>query len=439
MLNTEAELRRRYGEFLNTLNIHLVRSIARQVGVDKPTNGRKEELISKIIDVLTLVTPPVPISKLGAPLKETTPDPKYIDKLKSIKEEYESLLSAKKKEVVLPLEQGNSMAVNAGYSLEEQIDDPRVGFFKGLLELSLTEGVIHCAKEQTDIFFTKEFIQDNHLKNADKVVCQKETDANGKNYAVKIFTVNNKSYHGKRIDYEQLEAIYPKNKIVFPESKGSVLAKILNRFIPVCMGQRIYVSVPVGCDTIRFGSVLIRLLKEAKGNYAFLSLLNVEAPEAMTRFKEKAGDVELFYSSFDESSSTQLSVAELAFARAMRLAEDGKNVIIFSEWFSPFFEDRKEQFLKFFSYARATEKFGSITLFAVVKDGGKNEEFSSYANCRIYFDQELSKKHIYPPINLTKSYTDNEEEILSEEECRTLFSVRERAEKEGSGAIIKEL
>ena len=81
------DLIKAYSEYLDSLNIHVLRNVARRVGVYKPTDGKKESLIERTVSVLIGAVPPVPPSGRGAPLKDDSLDPKYMHRLTEIREE----------------------------------------------------------------------------------------------------------------------------------------------------------------------------------------------------------------------------------------------------------------------------------------------------------------------------------------------------------------
>ena len=118
-------LKKAYSDYLNTLNIHVLRNVARHVGVYKPTEGKKDGLIDRTISVLIGTVAPVPPSKLGAPLKEDTLDPKYMRELERIREEY-----------MLTTGQSDSFQNVLGVrSEEEKADEYSQPLYMGVLEL----------------------------------------------------------------------------------------------------------------------------------------------------------------------------------------------------------------------------------------------------------------------------------------------------------------
>ena len=76
--------------YLLTLGIGALRSYGRHVGVERPTTKNKEDLIEAIIGILAGEIPPVPCSKLGAPVLNKHVDPNIIATVEKLRLMYVS-------------------------------------------------------------------------------------------------------------------------------------------------------------------------------------------------------------------------------------------------------------------------------------------------------------------------------------------------------------
>src|SRR5690606_15744511 len=134
-------------------------------------------------------------------------------------------------------------------------------------------------------------------------------------------------------------------------------------------------------------------------------------------------------------------IAEMAVERAKRLVEYGKDVVILmdsitrlaraynltappsgrtlSGGFDPVAITPPK---RFFGAARNMENGGSLTIVAtaLVDTGSKMdevifEEFKGTGNMEVKLDRRLAEKRVYPTIDVTSSYTRNEDKLLKPE------------------------
>ena len=140
----------------------------------------------------------------------------------------------------------------------------------------------------------------------------------------------------------------------------------------------------------------------------------------------------------------------MVLARAQRLAEHGKDVVVLldsitrlaraynlvvpssgktlSGGFDPGALHKPK---KFFGAARKLEEGGSITILAtaLVETGSRMddlifEEFKGTGNMELHLDRRLSERRIFPAIDIYKSGTRKDELILSAEEKEASWAIR---------------
>ena len=140
----------------------------------------------------------------------------------------------------------------------------------------------------------------------------------------------------------------------------------------------------------------------------------------------------------------------MVLARAQRLVEHGKNVIILMDSITRLaraynlVEPPSGRTLsggldpaalykpkKFFGAARNTEEGGSITILAtaLIETGSRMddmifEEFKGTGNMELHLDRKLQEKRIFPAINLNKSGTRREDMLMSTEELESVWLMR---------------
>ncbi len=174
-----------------------------------------------------------------------------------------------------------------------------------------------------------------------------------------------------------------------------------------------------------------------------------ERPEEVTDFRA-AVDAEIFSSTFDESATRHVAVAELVGERAKRLVELGGHVVILLDSITRLARgynnltggkgrlmsgglDTKALIKpkKFFSSARNTEEGGSLTILAtaLVDTGSRAdevifEEFKGTGNMELHLDRELVEKRVYPAIHILKSGTRREELLFHPDELARVQLLR---------------
>ena len=179
-------------------------------------------------------------------------------------------------------------------------------------------------------------------------------------------------------------------------------------------------------------------------------LLVDERPEEVTDMKRSLSGGEVIYSTFDEMPQHHVKVAEMVLARAQRLAEHGKDVVILLDSITRLARAYNlvvpasgrtlsggldpgalHKPKKFFGAARNIEEGGSITILAtaLVETGSRMddvifEEFKGTGNMELHLDRKLSEKRIFPAIDLNKSGTRREDLLMNQEEMEAIWMMR---------------
>ena len=178
-------------------------------------------------------------------------------------------------------------------------------------------------------------------------------------------------------------------------------------------------------------------------------LLVDERPEEVTDMQRSING-EVVYSTFDEEPEHHTKAAELLLARAKRLVEMGKDVVILLDSLTRLARAYNLTIpptgrtlsggidpgalhspKRFFGSARNIENGGSLTIIAtaLIDTGSRMddvifEEFKGTGNMEIHLDRRLSEKRIFPAIDIAKSGTRKEELLLSKDELDAVWSIR---------------
>lgn len=256
----------------------------------------------------------------------------------------------------------------------------------------------------------------------------------------------------KRCKFEEMTPIFPNEKIRLDIPNAPVSMRIVDLISPVGKGQRgMIVSQPKAGKTTLLKDIARSILYNNKDMHMIILLID-ERPEEVTDIKEaiKGPNVEVIYSTFDETPDHHKKVAEMVIERAKRLVENKQDVIILLDSITRLTRAYNQVIppsgrtlsggldpaalhmpKKFFGAARNMREGGSLTILAtaLVDTGSKMddvvyEEFKGTGNMELVLDRKLSEKRVFPAIDIPKSGTRNEHLLLSEEELRAINSMR---------------
>jgi len=185
----------------------------------------------------------------------------------------------------------------------------------------------------------------------------------------------------------------------------------------------------------------------------------------VTDLKETVGG-DVFYSTFDEPAESHARVSELVRERAMRLVEQGKDVVVLmdsltrmSRAFNTLAPNTARIMSggvaagalhrpkRFFGAARNLKEGGSLTIIAtvIVETGSRMddviyEEFKGTGNMELTLDRGLQELRIFPAVSILRSGTRHDELLLTQAEADVAVKVRRMisgsSEQEGISLIL---
>lgn len=333
-------------------------------------------------------------------------------------------------------------------------------------EADLVEGVLEIMSDgfgflrfhnflssELDVYVSPSQIRKFNLKTGDKVQGITRPAKSGEKFRALLYVqkVNgdNPEVAAKRPNFENLTPIYPNKRLTLENNPSDLSVRLIDFIAPIGKGQRgIIVAPPKAGKTI----LLQKIAKSISINYPeieIIVLLIDERPEEVTDMKRSI-DAEVIYSTFDELPSYHIKVAEMVLARAQRLVEQKKDVVILldsitrlaraynltipatgrtlSGGLDPAALHKPK---RFFGAARNIEEGGSLTILAtaLIETGSRMddviyEEFKGTGNMELHLDRKLSEKRIFPAVDINKSGTRREELLLSQKELETIWSIR---------------
>ena len=272
--------------------------------------------------------------------------------------------------------------------------------------------------------------------------------------------------NARRKTFEELVPIFPNERYTL-ETAGegnSLSARLIDLIAPIGKGQRaMIVSQPKAGKT----TLLKQIAAGISANYPdshLMVLLIDERPEEVTEMK-RVIQGEVIYSTFDELPEHHTRIAEMVQERAMRLVEQGKDVVILLDSLTRLTRAYNlvipptgrtlsggmdpgalHKPKRFFGAARNIEGGGSLTVIAtaLVETGSRMddivyEEFKGTGNMEIHLDRKLAEKRVFPAIDIYKSGTRREELLLSREELEGVYMLRKFLAGGGAAEVTEQV
>lgn len=308
---------------------------------------------------------------------------------------------------------------------------------------------------ENDVYVANSQIRRFNLKTGDKIQGVARSPRQNERFGaiLQINAVNGEEPDEakKRPDFDKLTPIFPNKRIVLEDGKDLSM-RLIDIVSPIGFGQRgLIVAQPKAGKTILMKRIA-RSIEKHNPEAELIVLLVDERPEEVTDMKRSLkSDGEVIYSTFDEQPAHHVKVAEMVLARAQRLVEHGKDVIILMDSITRLARaynlvvpssgrtlsgglDPSSLYKpkKFFGAARNMEEGGSITILAtaLVDTGSRMddviyEEFKGTGNMELHLDRKLSEKRIFPAIDINRSGTRREDLLMKADELKAAWYVRQ--------------
>ncbi len=307
---------------------------------------------------------------------------------------------------------------------------------------------------EKDIYVSPTQIRRFNLKTGDKIRGITRLPKEGERFGALLYvlTVNGDEpgVAMRRPDFDDLTPVFPYERLRLEDDPKDLSTRLIDLVAPIGKGQRgLIVAPPKAGKTVLLKKVANAIEKKYP-DVELIVLLIDERPEEVTDMKRSLHSGDVIYSTFDELPAHHVKVAEMVLARAQRLVEHGKDVVILldsitrlaraynmvvpasgrtlSGGLDPGALHRPK---KFFGAARKMEEGGSITILAtaLVETGSRMddvifEEFKGTGNMELHLDRKLSEKRIFPAISLNKSGTRREDLLMDQDEMEAIWAMR---------------
>ena len=352
------------------------------------------------------------------------------------------------------------------------------GFFQveGVLDINRAEGFgflrpINYSSSQEDIYISSSQIRRFDLRNGDLVSGTARPPRQGEKFngLMQVGFVNGKDPEEakERDHFPGLTPLYPEKQMILETTRGRIASRMLDLICPIGFGQRGLIVAPPKAGKTSLLKEIANGITTNHPDAELIILLIDERPEEVTDI-ERTVNAEVVYSTFDQLPENHIKISELVLERALRLVEDGRDVIILMDSLTrlaraynltippsgrtlsggidpaAFYRPKK-----FFGSARNIEEGGSLTILAtaLVETGSRMddviyEEFKGTGNSEIHLSRELAERRVFPAIDVKRSGTRKEETLLSKEIIDVIWKVRHSIKGDGletSEQLVKQL
>ncbi|WP_314354172.1 transcription termination factor Rho [uncultured Granulicatella sp.] len=352
------------------------------------------------------------------------------------------------------------------------------GFFQveGVLDINNAEGFgflrpINYSTSQEDIYISSSQIRKFALRNGDLVAGPARPPRTGEKFngLMQVGAVNGKDPEEakERDHFPGLTPLYPEKQMQLETTTGRIASRMLDLICPIGFGQRGLIVAPPKAGKTSLLKEIANGITTNYPNAELIILLIDERPEEVTDI-ERTVDAEVVFSTFDQTPEHHIKVSELVLERALRLVEDGRDVIVLLDSITrlaraynltippsgrtlsggidpaAFYRPKR-----FFGSARNIEDGGSLTILAtaLIETGSRMddviyEEFKGTGNAEVHLSRELAERRVFPAIDVKRSGTRKEEILLEPNVLEAVWKVRNTMKGDGletSEQIVKQL
>ena len=313
----------------------------------------------------------------------------------------------------------------------------------------------HYKPGPEDVYVSQSQIRRFGLRTGDMVVGQVRPPKENEKYfsLLRVEAVNGMDPEAakQRPSFESLTPIFPEERFALEVAPSHPTTRLLSMIAPIGKGQRgLIVSPPKAGKT----TVLKHIANGISASHPEVHLMVVligERPEEVTDM-DRSVDAEVISSTFDEPVKSHAQVAEIALARAKRLVEGKRDVVILLDSITRL--SRAYNLVvqpsgrtlsggldpaalyppkHFFGAARNIEEGGSLTTIAtcMVDTGSRMddmiyEEFKGTGNMELHLSRKLQERRVFPAFDIERSGTRREELMIDEDTLQKIWLMRQR-------------
>lgn len=423
-------------EALYELGIFQLRSLARSIGVHLPTTLKKEELIEQILMVSSGQQAPfVPKNKKGRPAKGLADFSSAWAKQESSENGVKAMNSWENGKFIESSGFSASFGVSAPKSIFNETDTTNafkatgVAFCEANGYVTLHLGGLTKLGQNDIAYISPQMALDFLIKTGDEVECLVNPKTNS---VCKVLFVNGREI-GHLNCFDKLHPIKPQPIVELFKKDELNFTKFL---CPIGRGQRVLIRG-------ERGSGKTELLKNMANGFALCNMHTIfvsldKRPEDKLTFENS--NIEYVFASFDTIPFRQMYMLELAVAKAKRMCEENKDVVLLIDDlmacvraydfclakanktdFSGYDVNAVIAVKKLLAAGINAKEGGSVTLIGAMPCGVDGDDLrfvltlDDVCNAHIILDKTLYKIGAKTYVSY-QSQTDNENDLIGKEE-----------------------
>ncbi len=311
------------------------------------------------------------------------------------------------------------------------------------------------APSPQDIYVSPSQIKRTGLKTGDTIIGVARNPKEGEKYRalVRIDKVGNLPVEDlkKRPQFDKLIPFHPTERLNLEYDPSDLSTRVVSLVAPIGKGQRgLIVAPPKAGKTVLIQRIAKAIIRNHPEVHLIILLID-ERPEEVTEMRRIVGSgAEVVASTFDEPPERHIQISELVIEKAKRIVEEGRDVVILLDSMTRLARASNavtppsgrvlsggieatalQRPKKFFGAARNIENGGSLTILAtaLVETGSRMddvifEEFKGTGNMELYLDRRLMEKRVFPAINISKSGTRKEELLVEDWQLQRMWILR---------------
>ena len=251
-------------------------------------------------------------------------------------------------------------------------------------------------------------------------------------------------------DFQAHVALAPSRRIPLAGPGAPLTLRVIDLLCPVGFGQRALILAPPKTGKTTFLKDICNGVSAGAPQAKLYCLLVDERPEEVTDFRRSV-KAEVFASSNDRSLEEHLATAATCLERVIVDALAGHDVVVVVDSLTRLsrahnLNSRSGRTMsggldasalelpkRFFGTARQLEGNGSLTIVATalidtgsVMDDVIAQEFKGTGNLEVVLDRRLADRRIFPALDIAKSGTRREDQLLTPAELKASHVMRRR-------------
>jgi len=358
---------------------------------------------------------------------------------------------------------------NAGTMLKQDLVFHLLKKMSSVDGIIITEGVLEVLQDgfgflrskeanyragPDDVYISPSQIRRFNLRTGDTVEGEVRPPKSGERYfaLVKALTVNGDPLERsqRKVNFDNLTPLYPDEQLKMEtDDPKNISARIIDLIAPLGKGQRSLIVAPPRTGKTVLLQTIAKSIEVNHPEVELMVLLIDERPEEVTDMARSVKG-EVVSSTFDEPATRHVQLADMVIAKARRMVEHGKDVVILLDSITRLARaynavvpssgkvltggvdaNALQRPKRFFGAARNIENGGSLTIIAtaLIDTGSRMdevifEEFKGTGNNEIILDRKLADKRTFPAIDITKSGTRHEEQLYGKGDMAKVWVLR---------------